>query len=365
MVYRKGITEKFKVLAYVLRENGYSYSEIAKKCKISRTSAIRFSCGQTNSAANSSQNDCKGRQGRPKKLSERQKRHYIRSIDNLRRKDPNFTIKKLVEFSGMDFQNCSYSTYRRVLHEEKYAYRQTRKKGILNEADKRKRLVFARKCKNILKDDDVFFKESITMYLDGVSFVFKTNPMGEAMRPKARVWRKPSEGLDVTTKGSKDLAGGKRLHLMVGISYNKGVVLAVPYEHMSGEYFAAFVYNDLHKCFENMGLQNSYKFIMDNDPSQSSKISMDALDDIGAEIFTIPPRSPDINVIENFFHVVKQKLQQDAIAKNITKETFDLFQERVLNTIHTIDIAYINSLIDSFPKRIEAIIQRKGARSKY
>ena len=45
---------------------------------------------------------------------------------------------------------------------------------------------------------------------------------GEAMRPKARVWRKRNQGLGVTAKGSKDLAGDKQLNLMVAIAKLKG-----------------------------------------------------------------------------------------------------------------------------------------------
>ncbi len=53
-----------------------------------------------------------------------------------------------------------------------------------------------------------FWNEEILLYLDAVSFVHKNNPHRESLRPKARVLRKPNEGLIVTAKGSKDLAGG-------------------------------------------------------------------------------------------------------------------------------------------------------------
>ena len=42
------------------------------------------------------------------------------------------------------------------------------------------------------------------------------------MRPKARVWRKRNQGLEVTAKGSKDLAGGRRQHLMVALAKWEG-----------------------------------------------------------------------------------------------------------------------------------------------
>ena len=35
--------------------------------------------------------------------------------------------------------------------------------------------------------------DSITFYLDGVSFVYKTNPLDQARAPKGRVWGKRSD----------------------------------------------------------------------------------------------------------------------------------------------------------------------------
>jgi hypothetical protein len=45
----------------------------------------------------------------------------------------------------------------------------------------------------------------------------------------------------LTAKGSKNLVGGKRLHLLIAISHTNGVVLVEEYEKMTGTYFAEFV----------------------------------------------------------------------------------------------------------------------------
>lgn len=71
--------------------------------------------------------------------------------------------------------------------------------------------------------------------------VYKHNPLNCAIASKARVWRKKSESLMITGKGSKELAGGKRLHVIVAIAYGKGVVLKVPYGKMRGKSFKKFV----------------------------------------------------------------------------------------------------------------------------
>lgn len=56
--------------------------------------------------------------------------------------------------------------------------------------------------------------------------------MSAALSPKAKVWRKKGVGLTITAKGAKDLAGGKRLHVLVAIAYGKGVVLREDYDKM-------------------------------------------------------------------------------------------------------------------------------------
>ena len=63
----------------------------------------------------------------------------------------------------------------------------------------------------------------------------------------ARVWQKKGEGLMLTSKGSNDLAGGRRVHVMVAIAYRKGVILAEPYKN--GNFFAQFIKNKFNICF--------------------------------------------------------------------------------------------------------------------
>ena len=106
-------------------------------------------------------------------------------------------------------------------------------------------------------------------------------------------------------------------------------------------------------------------FVMDNDPCQTSKKAMLALAQIECELHRIPPRSPDINPIENIFHLVKKMLQKEAIEHNITKESFNAFKTRVLCCLDTFKISTIDKTIESMPKRIEEIWCSKGKRSKY
>ena len=84
---------------------------------------------------------------------------------------------------------------------------------------------------------------------------------------------KKAQGLNVMAKGTKELAGGRRLHLMVVVAYGKGVVLCQPYEKLNGCFFVQFIRQHFNITFAKAGAKPQSKriFVMDNDPSQTSK----------------------------------------------------------------------------------------------
>ena len=136
---------------------------------------------------------------------------------------------------------------------------------------------------------------------------------------------------------------------------------------MNAGFFAQFINKHFNGCFARCGpKQNSRRiFVMDNDPSQTSRAALSAIDKVEAEFHRLPPRSPDLTPIESVFHVLKLRLEDDAIANKITHETFDTFRERVLRTMDTLDINIIDRTIDSMWNRISAVIERRGHRTKY
>ena len=66
-----------------------------------------------------------------------------------------------------------------------------------------------------------------------------------------------------------DLAGGRRLHVIVAIAYRKGVILKAPYEKMTGKFFVTFIQEHFNLSFAQAGPKADGRrlFVMDNDPS--------------------------------------------------------------------------------------------------
>ena len=157
-------------------------------------------------------------QGRPRKLSERDERNIVGPIYKLRKETGSFTAKRVQEEAHG--HHVTARSIFRCLHRHDYTYRQSRKKGLLTNRDKRIRAEFSRRALQFPKE-----KNEIAFYFDGIGFAHKSNPHGEARATGIMAWRKPNEGLSRTKKGGKEGSGGKMTHFHAGIAYDKGIVL--------------------------------------------------------------------------------------------------------------------------------------------
>ena len=192
---------------------------------------------------------------------------------------------------------------------------------MLSKSDKKIGTKYARNAKKLLKDCPKFYRHDIPFYLDSVSFIHKYNLLKTALQPKSRVWRKRGEGLEITSKGSKDLPGGRRLHLTaVAVANGKGVILEKQDEKTDGRFFARFVKENLNLCFAKASPRSGRQriFVMDNCPCQNSKVALSALGSIECTRHKIPARSTDVILIENILIVVKKQLEE-AIKMRLTK----------------------------------------------
>ena len=269
--------------------------------------------------------------GRPKIISERTKRYLERELLKMREEVGSFHISDLMQSTGMPYRIASERTVRRALQKEGYGNYNSRKKGVLSLEDLKERVSFAKQM--VKKYPSKFWTHDVAFFLDAVHFVFKTQPLSHSSTPSSKIWRKRCEGLkrSCTAKGRKEGTGGKYVKILAAISYNKGFILCEPYEQMTGEYFATFVRTHFNDMFEDAG-KDSYTWVQDGDRSQNSAQAKQAMKDVNAHLLSIPPRSPDINPIENVFHLVQKKLRKEAVQHHIERETLPQFEKRVGET---------------------------------
>ena len=87
---------------------------------------------------------------------------------------------------------------------------------------------------------------------------------------------------------------------------------------------------------------------------------MDWFDENGINVLDHPPQSPDLNPIENLWRIIKHKLYNDSSIRGIN----DLW-ERFEQEWDAVGADICKKLIDSMPKRLEAVIKAKGGPTKY
>lgn len=364
MVFKKPISAEFRLyVRFLHQEKGVSVAELKKRYpEVSLRSLYRHAKSKKKINETKETNSKKKRTGRPKKISPRDERQIIRTVYRLRKRPGPFSSKRVRLQSGVT--HVVDRSVRRVMNKHGLFYLQARKKGLLSQKDRKCRKKFATHM--LQKHNENFWKNKVSFYLDGKSFVHKTNPQDQGSVPRARIWRKRSEGLkpQCTTKGSKVGYGGRVVHMMVGISHQKGVIKCQQYEKMSGDYFATFIRKHFNSMFEASG-KSERLFLQDGDPSQNSKKALNAMEEVGANLLKIPPRSPDVNPIENFFHLLDTQLKQDALDKGITKESFEKFALRVKKTALNFPSLTIDNIIESMHKRMKMIVMGNGQRLKY
>ena len=97
----------------------------------------------------------------------------------------------------------------------------------------------------------------------------------------------------------------------------------------------------------------------------NSKKANDAFEAIGCSVFSIPPRSPDFNPIENIFNTIRSDLMKEAAAKQISRETFEEFSSRVKRAFEQFSHESIDNTIASMPNRMRLAKEAKGGRIRY
>ncbi len=100
-------------------------------------------------------------------------------------------------------------------------------------------------------------------------------------------------------------------------------------------------------------------FQQDLAPAHSAKATSTWFKDHGIPVLNWPANSPDLNPIENLWGIVKRKMRY--ARPNNAEE----LKATIRATWALITPEQCHRLIDSMPRRIAAVIQAKGAPTKY
>jgi hypothetical protein len=286
--------------------------------------------------------------GRPKKLTATDIRHGIRIISS-GKADTAVQVHKILQ--DRTNQDLSVQTVRRSLKRAGMKSAVKTKRPFLSKRHRRERMDFAIAHQYWTVED---WKKVIW------SDETKINRFGSDGRKW--VWKKPGECLSERLVDPTLKFGGGSLMMWGCFTWN-GVGYSCKIDgKMDQQLYCQILEDDLQNTLEYYGLEpGSIIFQQDNDPKHTSNMAKKWFQDHQITVLQWPAQSPDLNPIEHLWSVLKRKLADYEEAPGGILELW----ERVQVEWEKIDVGTCQNLIESMPRRMEAVINCNGGYTKY
>lgn len=287
--------------------------------------------------------------GRPTKLSHTSRRLVIRQITSGRCD----TAVEVAHFLNPNLpQPVNPQTIRNALKKEDYRSVVKTKRPLLKKQHRIARLKFAQDHANWTVED---FKR--------VLWSDETKINRIASDGRTYTWKKKGEPLsDRTTTPTVKHGGGNNLMVWGCMGWNGVGVLIEVLGKMNAEQYCEILDQGLEESFERLDMEEEERlFQQDNDPKHTSKRATKWFEDNNIEVMVWPAQSPDINPIEHLWVHIKRELKKYPEAPKGVHELWD----RVVSEWEKIPPKVCQNLIESMPRRIQAVIKAKGGHTKY
>ena len=243
----------------------------------------------------------------------------------------------------------STRTVRRAMHKLGFMSATPATKPWVSEANKVKRVAWAKERRS----------------WDGEwSHVFFTDESSfEVKRPgRARVWRSVGERFQPSCLRPSFKSGRQTLMVWAGFSARGRTPLRRVCGSMNTEQYEEVLADDIFNYIvADYGAPDAAWLQEDMAPCHASKRSKAAKSALGLKPLPWMGQSPDLNPIENAWNELDRRLR----SRTTSPKNLDELWEALCEEWDAIPTAFFDSLIQSMPRRVNAVIASKGAGTKY
>lgn len=302
----------------------------------------------------------KKRSGKPKKLTNRDERSLVKIIKENR----GNTLEEVTEkFNTAMKISVSNRTVQRTLHKMGYSGHAAKKKPLVSEKNRKKRLGWCRMRRNWNSEWNKI------VWSDESRFELFNNDS------QNWVWRKKDEKYNVdclkpTVKHS--------IGIMVWGCFcdNKLGPLVLVEGTLNSDKYIELLKNHLLPFLNHLNeeeelipwyffQEENYIFQDDNAPCHASAKTKSWKEHNSVEILPWPAQSPDLNPIENLWNILEKSIRKRIKKYDSTLTNKNNFFTALKEEWYKIEEDKLTQLVTSMPNRINAVIKSKGYPTKY
>ena len=324
-----------------LREEGYSFRDIAKKVKCGK-STVQELCKKFELTGEVKD---KPRTGRPTKSTPRQDRVLVRLSQNSRFSSSKELAQQWRTEQGV---NVSASTVRTRLIKAGLNARRPVKKPLLSDVNIKKRYQWAQAHAHWTDQDwakVLFSDESPFELVVPHKKCFVRRRKGERYNKECVLPTVEHGGGSLMVWGCISDAGVGLIQRVHG-NINSEAYIQILKDSMVPSAGAAF--------------GQDFVFQQDNAPCHTSKMTTNYLLCNRINVLPWPPQSPDMNPIEHMWDELERRLYKQEKATSLD----DLYL-KLQSVWYDIPIEVVRNLISSMPRRVEALLKARGGITKY
>ena len=308
------------------------------------------------------------KRGRPRKLTAKEVQRIISVIKAMVQRARGRWEVTMAMIKKKAKCQASTRCLREALKRKNIKFRRLRSKIQLSKEDRAARRAFALKYKG---KPISFWQRQILLHIDVKSFPVYTTKAGRdvaAQRAVRGAYRLPGQGLDeayvLAPKDARYHPGVKSVKVAGGVSPKKTLV----WEQLKGKWTGAAAAK-LYRGPVQKALRREYpgkrKFsvLEDNDPTGwKSKKGIAAKKAAKIAVFRIPPRSPDLNVLDYavWTEINKRMRRQERKFSKQKVETKQAYLKRLDGTARRLGEGFLRRSIADMKRRCQRLHDAKG-----